>query len=105
MRRLTQSLCCVAMICAMLGMTSCAWFRNAPASRCPEFPVLTGVTDILDFAHGDSDILLWADVHAADIPLPIYEKLVHTYKPHPNVEEDMSRLLNLWDKLDLRNEN
>lgn len=90
----------MVMICVMLGITSCATTRP---SRCPEFPVLTGVNEILDFAQGDEDILNWIDLNGENIPLPIYKKLILTFQKHPAVEEDMDRLLKLWDKLDLRN--
>ena len=86
----------------MLGMTSCA---RIPASRCPEFPVPTdsAVDGILDYASGDSDILLWAEVNQVNIPLPIYERLLKDYSKHPDIELWMSRLLKLKQKLDTRN--
>ena len=85
----------------MLGMTSCAKPRNS----CPEFPIPTHdtISGILDYAGGDADILGWVEVNQEILPLPIYQQLLLTYKPHPEAEAWMSRILKLWDKLDERN--
>ena len=89
----------MVMICVMLGMISCAG-----KSSCPQYPVPTPgtVTQILDLSYGDRDILGWMEVNANSIPLPIYEKLLKTFSPHPDLEDWMDKQLRLWEKLDKR---
>ena len=105
MPKLTLNLFAVVVISLMLGINGCVTTN----SGCPEYPIpAKGVPkQIINYCLGDRDILNWLFLpEVADgIPLPIYEKLLQTYKEHPEVCEFMSRQLDLWDKLDERNRN
>lgn len=116
--RMRHCLLAVVAILLLPGIGGCPKRINS----CPEAPVPTreAVHAIAEFSWGDKDIQNWIVIHSDNIdelvkehpeysrltvPGAIYEKILDTYEPRPEVEYFLDKTLRTFEALDRRNEN